>query len=156
MARTAVVDATIRPATSADAPAVLGLLAASDLPADGVEAHLADFLVAVRDGALIGVAGVERYADGWLLRSVAVADSERGRGLGAALTTRALERAAKAGASAVYLLTTTAEDWFPRWGFRRIGRDAVPAGVRQSVEFTGACPATAAVMKLDLEETAHA
>lgn len=146
-------EATIRPATSSDAPAVLALLAASDLPADGVAAHLPDFLVAEREGALVGVAGLERYGDGWLLRSVAVAGSERGRGLGASLTTRALERAAKQGAPAVFLLTTTAEDYFPRWGFRRIERDSVPAGVRESVEFTSACPSTAAVMKLDLEAT---
>ena len=144
-------DAVIRPATAADAPAVLALLEGSALPTDGVEPHLADFLVAERDGEVRGVAGVERYADGWLLRSVAVADTERGQGLGARLTTRALEAAALAGAPSVYLLTTTAEGYFPRHGFRRIGRDSVPASVRASVEFTGACPSTATVMVLDLE-----
>jgi amino-acid N-acetyltransferase len=38
---------------------------------------------------------------------------------------------------AVYLLTTTAEAFFARHGFCLVARDAVPASVRQSVEFQG-------------------
>lgn len=145
----------MRPAAPSDAPAVLALLEAAGLPAEGVEAHLSGFLVAEADGALAGVAGLERYGDAALLRSVAVAPSSRGTGLGGLLTSRALESAAGGGARAVYLLTTTAEEYFPRHGFRRIARDAVPAAVRKSVEFTTACPSTAAVMVLELEEARH-
>ena len=47
----------------------------------------------------------------------------------------------------MYLLTTTAEGWFPRFGFERIAREEVSEAVRGSVEFGGACPATAAVMR---------
>ena len=38
-------------------------------------------------------------------------------------------------------LTTTADGYFPRFGFERIERSQVPATVRESVEFTSACPA---------------
>ncbi len=48
------------------------------------------------------------------------------------------------------LLTTTAEDWFPRFGFVRIARDAVPAALHASAELRGACPASAAVMQKPL------
>lgn len=144
-------EAVIRRATAADERAVLALLAASSLPGDGVADHLDDFLVAEADGAVVGVAGLERYGDAALLRSVAVSAGARGAGLGGLLTKRVLESAAVAGVRAVYLLTTTAEDYFPRHGFRRIDRASVPAPVRGSVEFREACPSTATVMVLDLE-----
>lgn len=144
---------TVRGASSADIAAVLALLERSALPTDGVAEHLGDFVVAERDGGIAGVAGLERYGDAALLRSVAVAESARGTGLGALLTARALESAAAAGARSVYLLTTTAESYFPRHGFRPADRESVPAAVRESVEFTTACPSSAAVMVLNLEES---
>lgn len=150
-------DPVIRGATSADEGAVLGLLSASALPAEGVREHLGDFLVAEVGDRLVGVAGLERYGDAALLRSVVVAEPARGTGVGGRLTQRALESAALSGARAVYLLTTTAEAYFPRYGFRRTDRSSVPAAVRDSVEFTTACPSTATVMVLELAgtEVAH-
>ena len=58
------------------------------------------------------------------------------------------------GVSAIFLLTTTAEDFFPRFGFERVSRAAVPESVRASVEFQSACPASAVVMALPIEEAA--
>ena len=143
----------VRSATSGDAPSVLALLEGAALPTEGVADHLGDFLVAEREGAITGVAGLERYGDAALLRSVVVSESARGTGLGALLTARALESAAAGGARSVYLLTTTAESYFPRHGFRLTDRASVPADVRESVEFTTACPSSAAVMVLSLEES---
>ena len=54
--------------------------------------------------------------------------------------------AATHGLTPLYLLTTTAEDFFPRFGFSRITRQEVPESVRASVEFRSACPASAVVM----------
>jgi amino-acid N-acetyltransferase len=50
----------------------------------------------------------------------------------------------------VYLLTTTAEAFFPHFGFERIERAAVPPRIQNSREFHGACPASATVMCLPL------
>jgi len=50
----------------------------------------------------------------------------------------------------LYLLTTTAADFFPRCGFRRIARADVAPAVQQSVEFTTACPSSALVMARQL------
>jgi N-acetylglutamate synthase-like GNAT family acetyltransferase len=49
---------------------------------------------------------------------------------------------------AVYLLTTTAESYFPRFGFVTVPRAAVPEGVRTSIEFRSACPSTATAMRM--------
>lgn len=44
-------------------------------------------------------------------------------------------------------LVARADGFFPRFGFTRVTRADVPAGVRQSIEFTAACPASAIVMR---------
>ena len=58
-----------------------------------------------------------------------------------------LSHARERGLGAVYLLTTTAEGYFPRFGFARITREEVPDPVQASVEFREACPASAVVMR---------
>lgn len=138
--------AMIRPASPADLDAVLALLAAAALPADGVAEAFADFVVARRGDEVVGAAGIELRDGHALLRSVVVGETARGSGLGSALVAAVLEHAARAGAADVYLLTTTAERWFPRLGFVRTDRAAVPAPLRESIEFHSACPESAAVM----------
>jgi amino-acid N-acetyltransferase len=138
--------AMIRPAEPTDLPAVLELLAAAALPADGVAAAFDHFVVAELAGAVAGAAGVELYGDAALLRSVVVESRMRRAGVGMLLVEAALDVARRAGAQEVYLLTTTAEGWFPRLGFRVGTRAEVPERVQQSVEFREACPASAVVM----------
>jgi amino-acid N-acetyltransferase len=127
----------------------LTLLRGSQLPVDGLDDE-ACILVARDDGRIVGTAALEIYPDGMLLRSVAITSHAQGQGLGSALTEAMLRIARDAGAPAVFLLTTTAEQFFPRFGFVRIPRHDVPASVQTSVEFTTACPCTAAVMRKTL------
>lgn len=138
--------ARVRPAIATDLPAVERLLVASGLPLDGVEDALPTFVVAQAGDELVGVAGLELCCDNALLRSVAVADAWRSHGIGRALVTRVISDAEARGIRALYLLTTTAERYFPSFGFRQVGRDEVPADVRETAEFRGACPASATVM----------
>ena len=140
-------------ASDADGPSILQLLQDSGLPIDGLVDHLNTALVA-RDGAtIVGCAAVEIYADGALLRSVAVAPAARGHGVGERLTEAAVTLARSRRTRAVYLLTTTAESYFPRFGFVQTTRELVPAGVQQSIEFRSACPASAVVMRKVLDES---
>jgi amino-acid N-acetyltransferase len=142
--------AQIRSATSDDFPAVERLLTASSLPLNGVRENLKDFVVAEANGDLVGVAGLEVCCDDALLRSVAVLPEWRSRGLGRALVTRAIAEAEARGIHALYLLTTSAERYFPSFGFQPIAREDVPADVRATDEFTTACPASATAMSLSL------
>jgi len=137
-----------------DGPGILRLLEANGLPLDGVLEHLTTALVARVDSRIVGCAALEIYTDGALLRSVAVDSAFTRHAIGTRLTTSALELARSAGVPAVYLLTTTADGFFPRFGFGRIARDEVPAGIRSSVEFQSACPASATVMRLTLRAVA--
>lgn len=142
--------ATIRRAVQQDLPSVEQLLVASKLPTAGVAESLDGFLVAEHDGALVGVVGVEECCEYGLLRSTAVAPAWRGRGLGRQLVQRAIAQSESKGVRALYLLTTTAEHYFPSFGFSPTTRDLVPTPVRDSVEFRSACPASATVMTLGL------
>lgn len=139
----------IEKATDADAGDILELLKRASLPTDGVLLHLPTLLIARRIGRIVGTVALEIYPEGGLLRSVAVDASLRGHGLGHRLTEAAIREAEARRLPALYLLTTTAEDFFPRFGFVRVTRDEVPASVRQSVEFTAACPDSAVVMRRD-------
>jgi amino-acid N-acetyltransferase len=123
------------------------LLEQCHLPLAGIDDHVATLLVAREGADVIGTAALELYADGALLRSVAVDPRRQGSRLGHQLTEAALLLAETHGADAVFLLTTTAERFFPKFGFERISRDDVPGSVRASVEFQSACPASATVMR---------
>src|SRR5688500_16821300 len=136
----------VRSAAPADLPAVERLLTDSGLPLDGVPEALGTFVVAEAGSDLVGVAGLEICCNDALLRSVAVRPEWRSHGVGRALVTRAIADAEARGLRALYLLTTTAERYFPSFGFRTIARDDVPADVRATAEFTSACPASATVM----------
>lgn len=142
----------IRRARTEDWPSIRALLEALNLPIDGAESHVADFLVATNppSNIAIGVAGLERYGEVGLIRSVAVADDVAARGLGSALVGALLQNAGERGIGAVYLLTTTAADWFPRFGFRVIRREDLPQALGESAELRGACPSTAVAMELQL------
>ncbi len=137
-------------ARSDDLGAILDLLTRNGLPLDGLRDHLATALVGREHGQVVASAALEIYRDGALLRSVAVSPSLQHRGLGQALTRAALALAREHHVAAVYLLTTTADAFFPRFGFVRVTRQDVPETVRQSLEFTTACPSTAAVMRLTI------
>jgi amino-acid N-acetyltransferase len=137
----------VRPATGGDFDAVVGLLRDARLPLAGVPGTLTGFYVAEDQGRVVGAIGLEVHGPDGLLRSAVVDQGARGTGIGLALVDRILDRARERGLGAVYLLTTTAERYFPRFGFIRITRDDVPDHVQASVEFHEACPASAVVMR---------
>ena len=144
-------SATLAPATGADLPKILALLEACRLPGAGLADQLATTLVLRDDDAIVGSAAVELYGASGLLRSVAVDPRRRGEGWGRRLTSAALELARRRGVTTVYLLTETAGEFFPRFGFRTIARADVDPAVQHSIEFTSACPTSALAMVTSLD-----
>ena len=141
---------TLRAATAADLGGVERLLVASGLPTAGVAESLRTFIVAESLGQIVGVVGLELCCEHALLRSTAVSPEWRDRGLGRRLVERIIAEAESRDLRALYLLTTTAEHYFPSFGFTKTTRDAVPAAVRATAEFESACPGSATVMRLEL------
>lgn len=138
-----------RSASADDLPHIINLLQNSDLPIDGVQSLIDSFLVAMCDDEMVGCAGLERYGEWALLRSVAVDEQRRGTGLGRKLVLHMIEMAEKEGIHGLVLLTTTADRFFERLGFVRIDRSDAPVSVQASAEFQTICPSSAIVMKLD-------
>lgn len=131
-----------------DLPAVLALLSESSLPSAGVEEHFDSFLVARdEEGRLMGCVGLERYGNVGLLRSLAVGNARRGAGVGKHLVEELFVMARSRGVETLYLLTTTAERYFPRFGFEVIPRAEADPKLARSEELRGACPSTAVLMR---------
>jgi amino-acid N-acetyltransferase len=140
----------IRSATIHDGERIEQLLSSLQLPTEGIEPHLANFVIAEQDGQLVGVIGFERYGEEALLRSAAVAPAAQRLGIGKALTEHVIGEAAATGIDTLFLLTTTAERFFSLYGFETVSRAQVPGAVQRSIEFTSSCPASATVMRLSL------
>ena len=143
-------DVSLERATPTDLDRVERLLAANDLPTADVRADAPRFYLARADDAPVGVGGLELHGDAGLLRSIVVADSHRGRGYGTAICA-ALEACVKqADVETLYLLTTTATDFFGNRGYAVVDRTAVPERLRSSRQFADVCPDSATCMRKSL------
>ncbi|MDH3224340.1 MAG: arsenic resistance N-acetyltransferase ArsN2 [Gemmatimonadota bacterium] len=130
---------------------LLNLLRRSDLPVDDLDrGDLGGFVLLRRDGRLVGSGALEVYGPLALIRSVAVDATERGNGLGRRIVEHLEARAASERLTSLYLLTTTAEAFFHRLGYRIMSRDEAPPAIRETTQFSSLCPDTAAFMGKDL------
>ncbi len=142
-----IATANLHPATADDLAPVRRLLADAHLPEDGlVDQFPAAYVVAATPAGLVGAAGIEVHGPDGLLRSVVVAPALRGTGLGKALVADRMTWARGQRLRAVYLLTTTAPDFFASLGFARLDRADAPEGIRASREFASICPGSSVCM----------
>lgn len=138
-----------RKALDSDWETVKELLEKVGLPLEGARDHFANF--SILGNPAFACAGMERYGAVALLRSVAVSPKRQGEGVGRCLVNALLASAKAQGIKDVYLLTTTAAEYFAsHWGFATVGRDELPPALSASTELRGACPLAAAVLHLRL------
>lgn len=131
-----------------DRDGLASLLRAHGLPTDDLgEPGRRFFRLRDAEGGTVGYVGLEPLGREALLRSLVTAGAARGRGHGSRLVERAAGLAASLGAEDLYLLTTTAADFFAARGFERVDRSAVPPSIAATREFAGLCPASATVMR---------
>ncbi len=147
VSREATETPTLARATAEDLTEICTLLRAADLPTDDVSLTAPqEFILARRAGGIVGVVGVELYGATALLRSACVIKPASRAGLGARLCEAAEAQARAAGASNIYLLTTTAAAYFSRRGYQPVDRASAPAAVANSPQFRDLCPASAVLM----------
>jgi amino-acid N-acetyltransferase len=142
--------ATMTNAGPEDLLQTLGLLERCGLPRDGLDTSDTVIVVAKDDDRVMGCAALEVYGESGLLRSVAVDPTHRREALGTHLVERVLLYAEHYGIRELYLFTETAAEYFPRFGFRPIPREAVSPAIHASIEWTSACPESAQAMVLEL------
>ena len=123
------------------------LLDSADLPSSDLsDAMLEHFFFVGSPTKPIALIGLELFGENALIRSLVVAPGARSNGVGWALLTHAEQHSRSQGVHELYLLTTTADKFFERHGFKRIGRDTVPDSIRSTREFAEICPATSTIM----------
>lgn len=131
-----------------DLAAIVELLDACALPSEDLTAaHLQHFLVHYQHAHLIGVVGLEVFKQVALLRSLAVAAAHRNQGIAARLVQAIEDVAVSKGVETLYLLTTTAKDFFYKRGYQEITRGKVPDAIQQTTEFSTLCPDSAVCMQ---------
>lgn len=122
------------------------LLQQQDLPVEDIDDDKILYLFLDGEKA-IGTAGLEIFEDCALLRSISIIKEEQGKGLGKMINRQVEHYAKEAGINCLYLLTSTAKDFFERQGYCVIKREDTPEAVKQTAEFTSLCPSTAVIMK---------
>ncbi|MFW9909915.1 MAG: arsenic resistance N-acetyltransferase ArsN2 [Candidatus Thorarchaeota archaeon] len=146
-------DLHIEQAHKKDLPPIRVLLQETDLPIEGIDEHIGNFLVIRSPEAvagpeiLIGCVGLEVYGSNALLRSLAVHPHRQGEGLGTQLVSHVTDLARKKGVTRLFLLTDTAEAFFRHLGYVVISRDKVPKPLLASIEFTKLCPSSPCLMR---------
>ena len=145
-------ELTIKPATRQDLAEIRSLVAAVDLPSDGIEQYLGGFLVARnKSGSLLGTIGMERHGQLGLLRSAAVSPGLQRSGLGTMLASRLIADATAAGISEILLLTSTARVFFEkRFGFSIATREEYDSVMSGSPEWSLPRCSSAVLMTLKL------
>jgi amino-acid N-acetyltransferase len=132
--------------TGAERQTAITMLQAHSLPTSDIDED--KLLYILLDGEKpIGTAGLEIFDDCALVRSVSVIKESQGKGYGKIINDEIEKFAKESGINCMYLLTTTAKDFFDKQGYCSIKREETPEAIQQTAEFTSLCPSSAVVMK---------
>ncbi len=131
---------------------VAALLHGAGLPIEDLRDGSNVRLFGMRDEhGLIGVVGVEACGEAGLLRSLVVAGASRSGGHGRALVDHVETWASGQGVRTLYLLTTTAADFFSRLGYAAASRSEAPPAIAATAQFSVLCPASSTFMSKALD-----
>ena len=127
------------------------LLKDNKLPVSDLSELKIDFIVATDQGEIVGCIGLERHGTDGLLRSFAVKDGYKSQGIGGRLIALLFAKCTVTDIKTLHLLTTTAELYFLKKGFRKGDRSMAPPVIQATQEFSGICPVSATYMQIDIK-----
>jgi amino-acid N-acetyltransferase len=128
----------------------LELLRQDHLPEHGVVEQFGHYLVVRNLGQLIGVCGLEVHGPYGLVRSLVIDPGFRRQGVGDCLVRGILDLGQKLNLRGLYLLTTTAQTYFERFGFHPAARAEAPSELQDAWELKAGCPTSAVLMQRTL------
>ncbi len=130
-------EVSLRPAKPEHVPARKALLKTHGLPAAELEDWLEHFVVAERDGRLIGCGGLELYVEdsAGLVRSMAVEGDLHGTGVGRNILEWVEAHGSELGLRRLFLFTIDAAPFYERFGYELVGLDAFPASAQRSWQY---------------------
>lgn len=120
----------IRRGTREELEGIRALLEASGLPVLPLHTPLANILVALEDGKLVGAAALEVISRRGLTLALAVSDEHREDGLGTSLLRSLVSRAQELGLRELYAVAGASAAHFAPLGFQPVAPDAVPGEIR--------------------------
>jgi len=139
----------IVPASQNSFTAAIDLLKKNNLPTEDINSGTQLFVLEENDG-VIGTVAVEYDFNVALVRSLSVAEGKRKSGIGEILVRFIENYVHKQGVHSVYLLTTTAENFFLKKGYKRIDRTKVPDFIKNTKEYSVLCSSSSTLMKKEL------
>lgn len=126
---------------------VLTLLALANLPTLDIGDNVELFSLET-NGNIIGTAGLEVIGNIGLLRSVSVLETQKGNGYGNLIVQNLEEFAKTQNIKELYLLTTTAKEFFEKkCNYEVVERINVSTEIQNSQQFASVCPSSAVVMR---------
>lgn len=141
----------IVPASQNNFSAAIGLLKKNNLPTEDLNPAKHLFVVE-EDDKVVATIAVEYDHHNALLRSLSVAKEKRNSGIGRMLVEFIEDLVQKQGVQTIYLLTTTASDFFLKRAYKIIDRNAVPEFIKTTNEYSVLCPLSSTLMKKNFHE----
>jgi amino-acid N-acetyltransferase len=139
----------IVPASQNSFSAAINLLKKNNLPTEDISPGTQLFVIEEGDEVIATVAVEYDYSDA-LLRSLSVSEEKRTSGVGKKLVDFIEDYVKKQGVQHIYLLTTTAENFFLKRGYKTIERDTVPDFIKNTSEYSVICASSSTLMKKEL------
>ena len=137
----------IRHAREGDFLQIVAILQEVGLLTDGLSPGMPDLYVADVGGAIVGCAALESNGSTGLLRSVGVLPTGQGAGIGGRLIEAVHARVMDLGLESIYLLTTTADEYFLKFGYEPSAEEDLPRVVTGSAEYLTCSASGAATMR---------
>ena len=127
------------------------LLRSQNLPVSDLPGEQITFYELLHEKKRVAIGATQFLEKEGLLRSVAVDPKAQNRGYGSKLVKRLMDVAREESLQELYLLTTTAEGFFEKFGFCTLNRDQTPTSIRSTEEFRSLCSESAVLMAKQLE-----
>lgn len=130
---------------------IIELLRGNKLPYKDIISSKVEFITHRLNGSLVGCIGIENYGKDRLLRSFAVNDAYKSKGVGKKLLKELIVSSKEKGVKKLHLLTTTADLYFAKNGFFSVSRNNAPEKILESKEFSEICPSSSIYMVLEIK-----
>jgi amino-acid N-acetyltransferase len=127
---------------------IISLLGKNNLPFSDLKESKTEFILALDDQNIIGCIGIEKHGTDGFLRSFAVDDTYKNKGIGAMLLEKIIAFSIRLEITNFHLLTTTAENYFLAKGFIKVDRNEAPDSIKNTTEFSSVCPLSSSYMVL--------
>lgn len=140
----------LKKANNKELPVISDILEKNDLVYEDIQDNNIEFFSAYEHDVFIGIIGLEQFDNVGFLRSLVVLEEYRNKGYGKEICNSLLNYAKDKKNKEIYLLTTTAKNFFEKLGFKAVERKNVPDEIKNSSEFSHFCPDSAVCLKIDL------